>query len=125
MCSQVIHRQFVNELHLIYRSTCSVRQGLRQEKKEQKWYPYNTLEYAPLLCILRLRVAGLVFFFLIVFIYLLLAALGLHCCSWAFPTCSRRGLLSSCGAQASHYGGFPFWGAWTPRTGFSSCGTWA
>ena len=26
-----------------------------------------------------------------------MATLGLHCCSWAF---------SSCGAQASHYGGF-------------------
>ena len=52
----------MNELHLIYRSTCSVSQGLRQEKKEQKWYSYDTLEYALLLCILRLRVAGLDFF---------------------------------------------------------------
>ena len=69
MCSQVIHKQFMNELHLIYRSTCSVRQGLRQEKKEQKWYSYDTLEYALLLCILRLRVAGLDFFKLHSFIY--------------------------------------------------------
>ena len=33
------------------------------------------------------------FFFLINFIYLFLAALFLHCCRWAFPSCSERGLL--------------------------------
>ena len=26
-------------------------------------------------------------------IYLFLAALGLHCCAWAFSSCSERGLL--------------------------------
>ena len=27
------------------------------------------------------------------FIYLFLAALGLHCCAWAFSSCGERGLL--------------------------------
>ena len=44
------------------------------------------------------------------FIYLFLAVLGLclglRCCSWAFSRCSDPGLLSSCGVQASHCGGF-------------------
>ena len=34
-------------------------------------------------------------------INLLLAALGLGCCSQAFSSCSERGLLSNCGAGAS------------------------
>ena len=36
-----------------------------------------------------------VFFFnkFIYFIYLFLAALGLHCCVWAFSSCGERGLL--------------------------------
>lgn len=33
MCFQVIHKQFMNELHFIYRSAYSSEQGLRQEKK--------------------------------------------------------------------------------------------
>ena len=28
-----------------------------------------------------------------IFIYLFLAALGLRCCTWAFSSCSERGLL--------------------------------
>ena len=35
-------------------------------------------------------VFGLFYNFL--FIYLFLAALGLHCCTWAFSSCSERGL---------------------------------
>ena len=35
------------------------------------------------------------------FIYLFLAVLGLHCCSWAFSSCSKQGRLSSCGAGSS------------------------
>ena len=31
--------------------------------------------------------------FLFYFIYLFLAALGLHCCAWAFSSCNERGLL--------------------------------
>ena len=43
--------------------------------------------------------------------YLLMAALCLHCCMWALFGCGQRGLLSSCGAQASHRGGFSCCGA--------------
>ena len=43
---------------------------------------------------------------------LFLAALGFHCCMWAFSSCSVQGLFSSCSAQASH------------RSGFSCCGAW-
>ena len=32
-------------------------------------------------------------FFFNRFIYLFLAALGLHCCAWAFSSCGERGLL--------------------------------
>ena len=35
-----------------------------------------------------------------------LAALGLHCSTRAFSSCSEQGLLSSCGVRASHCGGF-------------------
>ena len=39
-------------------------------------------------------------------IYIFLAALGLSCCTQAFSSCEEQGLLSSCGAQVSHCGGF-------------------
>ena len=49
-----------------------------------------------------------------IFLTYFLAALGLHCCAWAF---------SSCGTLASHFGGFSR-GAWAGgHTSFSSCGT--
>ena len=39
--------------------------------------------------------------------YLLnLAVPGLRRCVWAFSSCGQQRLLSSCGVQASHYGGF-------------------
>ena len=42
-----------------------------------------------------------------------------------FSSCGK-GLLSSCGAWASHCSGFSCWGAWALRhASFSSCGTWA
>ena len=68
------------------------------------------------------------------------------CCVKAFSTCSRRGLLSSCGTWASHQGGFSYCrtqvlGAWASvvaahelsscgsqalqHVGFSSCGAQA
>ena len=31
--------------------------------------------------------------FFLIFIYLFLAALGLHCCAWAFSSCGERGPL--------------------------------
>ena len=35
------------------------------------------------------------------------AVLGLHCCARTFSSCSKSGLLSRCGKQASHSSGFP------------------
>ena len=49
-------------------------------------------------------------FFFNLFI-LFLAALGLHCYVRAHSNCDEQGLLSSCGVQASHCGGFAL-GAW-------------
>ena len=51
------------------------------------------------------------FFFKIYFIYLFLAMLGLCWYLWAFSSCGEQGLLSRCGAQASHHGGFSCYGA--------------
>ena len=53
---------------------------------------------------LPLVTATSVFFFFFNF-YLFLTALGIHCCTQAFPSCSKRGLPSSLGVQASHCGG--------------------
>ena len=55
-----------------------------------------------------------------------LAVLGLHCCTRAFSSYSEWRLLSSCGAQVSHCGGFSCCRARVlGHTGFSSCDTWA
>ena len=51
-----------------------------------------------------------------------LAPLGLHCCVWAFSSRGKQGLLSSCGAQASHCSAFPCCRAVSRRVAFSSCG---
>ena len=46
---------------------------------------------------------------------------GLHCCMQASSNCGKQGLLSSCGAWTSHFGGFSCWGAPAlGRRGFSS-----
>ena len=58
------------------------------------------------------------FFKIILFIYLFLAVLGLHCCAWAFSSCSKWGLFSSWCEWASHCGGFSCFGA-------GVLGTWA
>ena len=73
------------------------------------------------------------FFFLIYFIYLFLAALGLRCCARAFSSCSERGLLlvpvhglliavtSLCwGARA-----LGAWASVVAACGLSSFGSWA
>ena len=39
-------------------------------------------------------------------IYLFLAALSLHCCTWAFSSCGQQGLLSTCASWASQCSGF-------------------
>ena len=48
------------------------------------------------------------FFFQFFLIYLFLAALGLCCCVLAFSSWVEQGLLFSCSAQASHWGGFSY-----------------
>ena len=59
------------------------------------------------------------------FMYLLLAAPGLCCYTWAFSSCSEQGLLSS-GAPASHCGGFSCFRAQAlVCLGIRSCGLWA
>ena len=63
-----------------------------------------------------------ILFFFFLSIYLFLAALGLHCCTRA---------SSSCGAQASHCGGFSCcgaralgaWASVVATRGLSSCGS--
>ena len=59
-------------------------------------------------------------FLKILFSCLLLAALGLCCCEWAFSSCGERGLLR-CSAQVSRCSGFFFWSTGSRRSGFSSC----
>ena len=67
--------------------------------------------------------------------YLFLVALGLCCCSWAFSSCGNEGLLSSCGAWVSLWGGISCCRAqaleclgssictsWALEHGLSSCG---
>ena len=69
-------------------------------------------------------------FFLFLKIYLFMATRGLRYCEQAFSSCSKRfggrgrGLLSSCGVQASRYGGLSCCGAWALGC-FSSCCPWA
>ena len=65
--------------------------------------------------------------------YLLLAALGLCCCTGAFSSWGERGLLFAADARASHCGGFSCCGARALGAqasivvahGLSSCGSWA
>ena len=57
------------------------------------------------------------FFFLVV--------LGLCRCVWAFSSCDEQGLLSNCGAWASHSGGFSCGAQGPVCATFSSCGTQA
>ena len=57
------------------------------------------------------------------FLYLFLAALGLCGCTWAFSSGGRQGLLSNCGARASHCGGFSCCWAQVLEQSLSSWGT--
>ena len=59
----------------------------------------------------------LIFFNINLFIYLFLAALGLHCCARAFSSCGEWGLLFSCGARA-----LGAWASVVVARGLSSCG---
>ena len=71
--------------------------------------------------------------------FFLVAALFIYWLYWVsllrglFSSCSKRGLLSSCGAWASHRRGASCWGAWAPGArasvaaahGLTSFGSWA
>ena len=59
---------------------------------------------------------GCFIFFLIIslFIYLFCTVLGSSLLRRLFSSCGEWGLLSSCGAQASHCGDFSCFGAWVP-----------
>ena len=64
-------------------------------------------------------------FFFLIFIYLLLSALSLHCCLWAFSNCDKSGLLFVVGCSflisvASLVMEHGLQGAW-----LSSCGSQA
>ena len=60
------------------------------------------------------------FFLTILFIYLFLAVLCVHCCTGFFSSCGECGLLSSCRVWAPHCSGF-FCGARAlGHVGFSS-----
>ena len=54
--------------------------------------------------------------FFLIFIYVFLAALRLHCCVWAFPVVAHRLLIVVASPAVEH--GLAF-------AGFSSCSTWA
>ena len=54
---------------------------------------------------------GYILFYFIYLFNLFLAALGFHCCAWAFSSCIERGATLCCGAWASHCGGFSCCGA--------------
>ena len=51
-----------------------------------------------------------------------MAALGLHCCTLAFSSCSERGAPLCCSAWASHCGAFSLRNMGSRCAGFSSCG---
>ena len=65
--------------------------------------------------------------------FLFLVVLGLSCCTWAVSSCGEQGLLSSCGAWASHCSGFSCCRAWAlglqaseaAAGGLRSCDAWA
>ena len=69
-----------------------------------------------------------VFFFSQRFIFLMFifGSVGSLSLCLVFSRCYKWGPLSSCGAQASHYSGFSWFGAQAPGLrGFSSCSCWA
>ena len=51
--------------------------------------------------------------------------LGFYCYSQVFPSCGEQGLVSSCGAQASHYVAFLLWSTGFRALGFSICSSQA
>ena len=54
-----------------------------------------------------------------------MAALGLCCCVWAPSSCREWGLLSTCGARASHCAGFSLQSTSSRLVDPMSCASWA
>ena len=69
----------------------------------------------------------IIFFFIILFMYsFIFGCAGSLLLCGLFSSCSKQGLVSSCGLQTSHCSGFSCCGAQAlGRTNFSSCGTGA
>ena len=65
---------------------------------------YSVIE--ALLTIICLLLFNIYRFDIKFFFFFFLTVLGLHCFARAFFSCSQQGLLSSCGAQASHCSSF-------------------
>ena len=61
------------------------------------------------------------FFFFLIFISVFLTAMDLHCCAWAFSSCGKWELSSSCSVQASHCGDFSSRRAWALKVHRLSC----
>ena len=57
------------------------------------------------------------------FIYLFLAALGLLCCTWAFSSCSERGLLFVAVCRLLMWWLLLLWSMGSRCVGFTSCGS--
>ena len=66
---------------------------------------------------------NILYYYFKICIYVLLATLGLRCCVQTFCNWVEKGLLSSCGMQASHCGGFSCAELSCKCTDFSGCGT--
>lgn len=63
--------------------------------------------------------------YLFIYLNLFLAVLGFGSYARAFSSCSKQGLLSHCGAGASHCSGFYCGRAQALGAGPSSCSMWA
>ena len=71
------------------------------------------------------------FFFFKIHLFIFTAVLGLCSCAWAFSSCGKQRLLSSCCVEASHFCGFSCcraqalgtWGSVVTVCGLSSCGS--
>ena len=86
----------------------------------QKWL--SSLYNAAHNLILKKNYYKNIYIYLLLFIYLFLAMLGLCCCVWPFSGCGKWGLLTSCGAWASHCGDLSCCGVQAlDSSGFSSC----
>ena len=86
--------------------------GSQRVRKLSDWTTTSATFSASFLCLLALSISLVKKSLFKSFVYFLLVVLGLHCCTQAFSSCRKRGLLSSWDAQASLYCGFSCGEAW-------------